>query len=73
MLTSYFCFKNKSRASVFIGYRRCGRPRDFDHVSETGASGTERLWQRYASHVSQLQLWWSQASQTAAALLRGWR
>jgi len=48
--------KNKSRASVFAGYRRGGRPRDFDHVSETGAPGAERLWQRDAPHVSQLQL-----------------
>jgi len=48
--------KNKSPTSVFTGYRRGGRPRDFDHVSETGAPGAERLWQRDAPHVSQLQL-----------------
>jgi hypothetical protein len=48
--------KSKSLASVFTGHRRGGRPRDFDHVSETGAPGAERLWQRDAPHVSQLQL-----------------
>lgn len=31
--------KNKSRASVFTGYRRGGRARDFDHMSQTGAPG----------------------------------
>ena len=49
-------FRNKSSTSVFTGYRRSGRPRDFDHVSETGAPGAERLWQRDAPHLSQLQL-----------------
>lgn len=62
---------NEARASLFTGYRRGGRPRDSDDVSEAGAPGAERLWQRDAPHVSQLQLRRSQAPQTATAVLRG--
>ena len=63
--------KKQARASVFTGHRRGGHPRDPDHVSETGAPGAEWLWERGAPHVSQLQLLWSEAPQTAAAVLRG--
>jgi len=55
------------------GHRRSGRPRDPDHVPETGAPSSEWLRERRAPHVSQLQLQGPQAQATPTTVLRGRR